>query len=316
MRIVFMGTPQFAVPCLKMLVSKKYNVVAVFTQPDRPKGRGNKILQTAIKKEAQKHNIEVFQPNKLNDGKSLKTLKEIQPDLIIVVAYGQILSKSTLEVPVLGCINVHASLLPKYRGAAPINWAIINGETATGITTIYMDEGLDTGDMILKDSLNINDNMTAGELHDELSGLGAETLIKTIRLVEKAQIQRVKQNHDESTYAPMMDKELGEIDWSKSSKKIHNLVRGTNPWPSAYTVYKKSVMKVKKTRAETADEYDKLYLPGQIVRVSKDAIYVATGAGLIVIEELQFSGSKHLSTSAFLLGNKIDTGVILGARNN
>lgn len=311
-----MGTPQFAVPCLKMLVSKKYNVVAVFTQPDRPKGRGNKILQTAIKKEAQKHNIEVFQPNKLNDGKSLKTLKEIQPDLIIVVAYGQILSKSTLEVPVLGCINVHASLLPKYRGAAPINWAIINGETATGITTIYMDEGLDTGDMILKDSLNINDNMTAGELHDELSGLGAETLIKTIRLVEKAQIQRVKQNHDESTYAPMMDKELGEIDWSKSSKKIHNLVRGTNPWPSAYTVYKKSVMKVKKTRAETADEYDKLYLPGQIVRVSKDAIYVATGAGLIVIEELQFSGSKHLSTSAFLLGNKIDTGVILGARNN
>lgn len=316
MRIVFMGTPQFAVPCLKMLVSKKYNVVAVFTQPDRPKGRGNKILQTAIKKEAQKHNIEVFQPNKLNDGKSLKTLKEIQPDLIIVVAYGQILSESTLEVPVLGCINVHASLLPKYRGAAPINWAIINGETATGITTIYMDEGLDTGDMILKDSLNINDNMTAGELHDELSVLGAETLIKTIRLVEKAQIQRVKQNHDESTYAPMMDKELGEIDWSKSSKKIHNLVRGTNPWPSAYTVYKKSVMKVKKTRAETADEYDKLYLPGQIVRVSKDAIYVATGAGLIVIEELQFSGSKHLSTSAFLLGNKIDTGVILGARNN
>lgn len=311
-----MGTPQFAVPCLKMLVSKKYNVVAVFTQPDRPKGRGNKILQTAIKKEAQKHNIEVFQPNKLNDGKSLKTLKEIQPDLIIVVAYGQILSESTLEVPVLGCINVHASLLPKYRGAAPINWAIINGETATGITTIYMDEGLDTGDMILKDSLNINDNMTAGELHDELSVLGAETLIKTIRLVEKAQIQRVKQNHDESTYAPMMDKELGEIDWSKSSKKIHNLVRGTNPWPSAYTVYKKSVMKVKKTRAETADEYDKLYLPGQIVRVSKDAIYVATGAGLIVIEELQFSGSKHLSTSAFLLGNKIDTGVILGARNN
>ncbi|MGV8146485.1 MAG: methionyl-tRNA formyltransferase [Alkaliphilus sp.] len=311
MRIVFMGTPDFAVPCLRELVKKDYNVVAVFTQPDRPKGRGKKILQTSVKEEAKKHNIEIFQPNRLNNAETLTVLAEIKPDLIIVVAYGQILSKAILDIPVLGCINVHASLLPKYRGAAPINWAIINGETSTGITTMYMDIGLDTGDMLLKDIIDIDESITAGELHDELSVLGAETLIKTIRLVEKGGIDRVKQDNSMSCYAPMLDKKLGLIDWTKPAKEIHNLVRGINPWPVAHTTYKGKVMKVKKTSVESS-EVMALSLPGQIAKVTKEAIYVTTGYGLLIIEELQFSGSKSLSAKSYLLGNKIDENTILG----
>lgn len=312
MKIVFMGTPDFAVPCLRELVKKEYNVVAVFTQPDRPKGRGKKILQTPVKLEAKKHDIEVFQPSKLNNEETISALVEIKPDLIIVVAYGQILSKAVLDIPVLGCINVHASLLPKYRGAAPINWAIINGETSTGITTMYMDIGLDTGDILLKHAVDIDDRITARELHDELSVLGAETLIKTIRLVEKGHIKRVKQDHSKASYASMLDKKLGLIDWTKPAKDLHNLVRGINSWPVAYTTYKGNVVKIKKTRVESG-EVKALSLAGRITKVTRDSIYVETGSGLLVIEELQFSGNKSLTTKAYLTGNKIEENVILGS---
>jgi len=309
MKVIFMGTPEFAVPCLRALIKEKYEVQAVFTQPDKPKGRGKKLMMPPVKELAVLEGIPVYQPTSLKSPESLDIIKELNPDIIIVVAYGQLLPKTILDLPPFGCVNVHASLLPKYRGAAPINWVIINGEDKTGITTMYMDVGLDTGDMILAEELIIGEDETSEELHDKMSQLGAELLLKTLNQIEKGNAVRVPQNHDESSYAPMMNKELGRIDWNKPAKAIKNLIRGTIPWPAAFTTYKGEVMKIFKCRLEASTVEKEA---GCVVKVARDGLYISTGSGLLVIEELQFSGGKRLAVRDFLVGNQLEEGVILG----
>lgn len=309
MKIVFMGTPDFAVPSLKKLIAE-YDVVAVFTQPDRPKGRGKKLAMSPVKEVAVEHNIPVYQPVKLrNDKETIDKLKAIEPDFIIVVAFGQILSKEVLDIPKYGCINLHASLLPKFRGAAPINWSIINGEKFSGNTTMLMDVGLDTGDMLLKNQVEITEDLTAGELHDKLMISGSDLLVDTIKGVVAGTIKPVKQIDEESCYASMLNKDLAEINWSKSSKEIHNLVRGLNPWPVAYSYYGEFMMKIHKTKVVNKNS-DKI--PGTVLSVDKKGIEVSTGGGVLLIEKLQFPNGKPLMVEQFINGNTIEVGKVLG----
>lgn len=309
MKIVFMGTPEFAVPCLQKIIDEGHEVLAVVTQPDKPKGRGKKLSMPPVKELALKYDIEVYQPLKAREESFVNKLKEINPDLIVVVAFGQILPKSILDIPNFGCVNVHASLLPKYRGAAPLNWVIINGEEKTGVTTMYMDVGLDTGDMILKSEIPLDDEITAGELHDKMMIDGADVLKETIQLIAQGKAPREKQNDDETCYSPIMDKSLGNIDWSKSAKDIHNLVRGVNPWPSAYTTYGDQTMKIWKTKVLDKNS-DKT--PGSILNVDKDGLDVCTGQGVIRISEIQMSGKKRMIVSEYIKGNTISTDIVLG----
>ena len=309
MRIVFMGTPDIAKGCLQKLIDEKLDVVGVVTQADKPIGRGKKMGMPPVKELALEHNIPVYQPIKARDEKFIDTLKEINPDLIIVVAYGQILPKALLDIPKFGCVNVHVSLLPKYRGAAPINWVIINGEEKTGVTTMYMDEGLDTGDIILQSEFALSDEITAGELHDIMMEQGGDILIETIDKIEKGCAPRTPQNHEESSYAPIMNKSLGKIDFNKSAKEVHNLVRGVNPWPSAYTTYEDKTMKVWKTKVlnETSEK-----APGTILKVDKDGIRVSTKDNVLLIEEIQMPNKKRVEVCEYIKGNKIEENIILG----
>lgn len=309
MKVVFMGTPEIATGCLQKLIDEKYDVIGVVTQPDKPQNRGKKLGMPPVKELAIKYDIPVYQPQKAREESFVQILKELNPDIIVVVAFGQILPKSILDIPKYGCINVHVSLLPKYRGAAPINWVIINGEQKTGVTTMYMDEGLDTGDIILTEEFDLDDSITAGELHDKMMVIGANTLIKTLDLIEKDCAPRIKQNHDEHTYAPMMNKSLGEINWNKNAWDIHNLVRGVNPWPSAYTIYNGSTMKVWKTKVlnESSDK-----IAGTIIKVDKDGIRVSTNDKVILIEEIQMPGKKRVTVSEYIKGNSIELNTILG----
>ncbi|EAA0010563.1 TPA: methionyl-tRNA formyltransferase [Clostridioides difficile] len=309
MKIVFMGTPDIAVPCLQKIIDEKYEILGVVTQPDKPKGRGKKLGMSPVKELAIENNIPVYQPVKARDKKFIDKIKSLNPDVIVVVAFGQILPKEILEIPKLGCINVHVSLLPKYRGAAPINWVIINGEEKTGVTTMYMDEGLDTGDMILKTEVNLDENITAGELHDKMMNIGAETLKETLRLIEEGNAPREVQNHEEFSYAPIMNKSLGNIDFSKSAREIHNLVRGVNPWPSAYTTYNDVIMKVWKTKV--LDEKSTKDV-GTIIDVSKDGIKVSTIDNVLLIEEIQMPNKKRMLVGEYIKGNTIETGLVLG----
>ena len=309
MKIVFMGTPDIAVGCLQKIIDEKHEILGVVTQPDKPVGRGKKMGMPPVKELALKYDIPVYQPIKARDEEFVQVLRELNPDLIVVVAFGQILPKSILDIPKLGCVNVHVSLLPKYRGAAPINWVIINGEEKTGVTTMYMDEGLDTGDMILTSEFALNDEITAGELHDIMKEEGALVLKETIDLIAKGEVPRIPQNHEEFTYAPMMNKILGQIDFSKSAKEIHNLVRGVNPWPSAYTTYKGQTMKVWKTKVlnETSDKH-----PGTILKVDKEGIRVSTKDNVLLIKEIQMPGKKRVLVEEYIKGNSIETNEILG----
>ncbi|HBG7832083.1 TPA: methionyl-tRNA formyltransferase [Clostridioides difficile] len=309
MKIVFIGTPDIAVPCLQKIIDEKYEILGVVTQPDKPKGRGKKLGMSPVKELAIENNIPVYQPVKARDKKFIDKIKSLNPDVIVVVAFGQILPKEILEIPKLGCINVHVSLLPKYRGAAPINWVIINGEEKTGVTTMYMDEGLDTGDMILKTEVNLDENITAGELHDKMMNIGAETLKETLRLIEEGNAPREVQNHEEFSYAPIMNKSLGNIDFSKSAREIHNLVRGVNPWPSAYTTYNDVIMKVWKTKV--LDEKSTKDV-GTIIDVSKDGIKVSTIDNVLLIEEIQMPNKKRMLVGEYIKGNTIETGLVLG----
>ena len=295
MRIVFMGTPEFALPSLKMLVNEGYEVSAVVTQPDKPKGRGNKLTPPPVKEYALDKGIAVLQPEKVRTKDFAKTLYTINPDLAVVVAYGKILPPEVLGVPRLGCINVHGSLLPKYRGAAPMQWAIINGEKTTGVTTIFMDAGMDTGDILLKREVEIPDDMTAGELHDKLSGIGAETLRDTLRRIEEGTLVRMPQCDGEATYAPMLKKDAGAIDWNKPSQEIHNLVRGTNPWPGAFTFYNGWRLRIWKTRtAETSPERVNIFKAGTICSCGREGIMVAAGRGMVNILEIQFDCGRKM----------------------
>lgn len=304
-----MGTPDIATGCLQKLIDEKYDIIGVVTQPDKPQNRGKKLGMPPVKELALKYDIPVYQPIKARDEEFVATLKELNQDIIVVVAFGQILPKSILDIPKFGCINVHVSLLPKYRGAAPINWVIINGEEKTGVTTMYMDEGLDTGDMILTEEFDLDDEITAGELHDKMKDRGADVLIETLKQIEKGTAPRIPQNHEEFTYAPMMNKALGEINWSKSAREIHNLVRGVNPWPSAYTTYEGSTMKVWKTEVlnETSDKE-----PGTILKVDKDGIRISTKDNVVLVKEIQMPGKKRVLVSEYIKGNNINTNTILG----
>ena len=294
---------------MQKLIDEKYDIIGVVTQPDKPQNRGKKLGMPPVKELALKYDIPVYQPIKARDEEFVATLKELNPDIIVVVAFGQILPKSILDIPKFGCINVHVSLLPKYRGAAPINWVIINGEEKTGVTTMYMDEGLDTGDMILTEEFDLDDKITAGELHDKMKDRGADVLIETLKQIEKGTAPRIPQNHEEFTYAPMMNKALGEINWSKSAREIHNLVRGVNPWPSAYTTYEGSTMKVWKTEVlnETSDKE-----PGTILKVDKDGIRISTKDNVVLVKEIQMPGKKRVLVSEYIKGNNINTNTILG----
>ncbi|MDV4151221.1 methionyl-tRNA formyltransferase [Clostridium sp. AL.422] len=301
MKIVFMGTPDFAVPSLKKII-EVFGVEAVFTQPDKPKGRGKKIAYSPVKEVAIEQDIKVLQPTKLkNDIEAINYLKELEPDFIIVVAFGQILTKEVLDIPKFGCINLHASLLPMYRGAAPLNWAIIKGEKKSGNTTMLMDVGLDTGDMLLKDEVEISEDMTAGNLHDILMERGSDLLIKTIEGLYNKTIVPEKQI-GETFYAKMLNKELALINWNNSAKDIHNLIRGLNPWPIAYTNYEDKPMKIYESKILNENTNKE---PGTIVGVSKDGIKVATSDGVILIKKIQFPNGKPLTIEQYINGNEI-----------
>lgn len=304
MKIVFMGTPEFAVPTLKKLISA-YGVESVFTQPDKPKGRGKKMSFSPVKEVALENNINIFQPVKLKqDVEAIEYLKSLKPDFIIVVAYGQILTKEVLDIPKYGCINLHASLLPKFRGAAPINWSIIKGERVSGNTTMLMDVGLDTGDMLLKDEVEITENMTAGELHDILKDRGADLVVKTIEGLLNNSIKAIKQPEETNFYAKMLNKEIGKIEWNNSAKDIHNLIRGLNPWPIAHTTYKEQNMKI--FESVLLNEHSSKE-PGTIIDVSKAGIKVATSDGILLIKKIQFPNGKPLTIEQYINGNKIET---------
>ncbi|AWI03941.1 methionyl-tRNA formyltransferase [Clostridium drakei] len=309
MNIVFMGTPDFAVPSLKKLI-EKFNVIAVFTQPDKPKGRGKKLGMSAVKEVALEHDIPVYQPEKLRkDIEALESLKNMSPDFIVVVAYGQILTKEVLDIPKHGCINLHASLLPKYRGAAPLNWAIINGEKESGNTTMFMDVGLDTGDMLLKSHVDIAEDMTAGELHDILMEDGAELLVRTLEGIEDKTINREKQGDSTTAYASMLNKDMAKIDWNSSNKQIKNLIRGLNPWPIAYTHYEGKNMKI--YEASMLNENNN-YNPGYVIDVCDEGIKVACKEGILLLTSIQFSGGKPMKVSEYIRGHKLNKGIILG----
>lgn len=309
MKVIFMGTPDFAVPTLKGLINE-YGVEAVLTQPDRPRGRGNKVTPSPIKEVATAYNISVLQPENLRKERDIiDQIKEIKPDIIVVVAYGQILPKEVLDIPKFGCINVHASLLPKYRGAAPYQWAVINGEETTGVTTMYMAEGLDTGDMILKSEIPIEDKDTAGTIHDKLSVIGAKVLLDTLKLIEQNQAPREKQDDSRSTYAPMLKKKDGLIDWNKSSEDIYNLIRGLNPWPSAYTYLDGKILKVWEANI-SENKYEGL--PGQIIDIEDDQLLVKTGDGILLLKEIQLQGRKRMPVKEFLKGYEVNTMEVLG----
>ena len=270
MRVIFMGTPNFAVPSLEALL-QHHEVVLVVTQPDKPKGRGKKIAFSPIKECALQHNIPVLQPAKVREPEFVERLWEYQPDLIAVTAFGQILTEDILSIPKYGCINVHGSLLPKYRGAAPMQWAIIDGETVTGITTMYMAKGLDSGDMLLKEEVEITPEDTFATVHDKMAVVGANLLVETLQKLENGTLQREEQNHDAATYAPMLTKETGHIDWSKTAKEIINLIRGLNPAPAAYVIYENEVLKIFK--AEQTDIITESQKCGEIVAVVKKVLW-------------------------------------------
>jgi methionyl-tRNA formyltransferase len=308
LRTVFMGTPDFALQTLQGLIDAGCALVGVYTQPDRPKGRGKQMAAPPVKELARQHGIPVYQPQKLRQPEVVAELEALAPDLIVVVAYGQILPKSVLDIPTHGCINVHASLLPKYRGAAPINKAIIDGATETGITTMYMDVGLDTGDMLVKMTLPIGAEETAGELHDRLAVLGRETMEETLRQLCAGTLQREVQDDTRSTYAPMMKKEDGRIDWSRSALDVHNLVRGLDPWPGAYTSLDGELLKLARTTPQDNGDAP----PGTVIAADRDGVRIACGNGSLLVRELQLAGRKRLAAADFLRGCPLQPGTGLG----
>ena len=307
MRIIFMGTPDFAVPCLKELLlnKEKYEVVCVVTKPDMPKGRKMQLTPPPVKEAATEAGIPVLQPQSVKTKEFYEALKEYNPDLFITVAYGKILTEEVLSIPPLGCINVHASLLPKYRGAAPLWHAVINGEKESGITTMMTDVGMDTGDILLADKCEISENMTMGELHDKLSEMGTQTLLKTLEQLENGTLTRIPQNHDEATYSPMVSRETGKIDWNRSSLEIHNLVRGTNPFPVSYS-FDENGEKVKIWSTLLTDmKKPSNKEVGEVIEASAQGIFVATGDGVIKITELQGASGKKMKAGDYVNGHKI-----------
>lgn len=310
MRVIFMGTPDFAVPTLQAVIDAGHEVVAVFTQPDKAKGRGKAVLYTPVKEKALEYDIPVYQPVKVRDPEVIAQIEAMKPDVMVVVAFGQILPKALLDLPKYGCINVHASLLPKYRGAAPIQWAVINGEKVSGVTTMHMGVGLDTGDMILKEEVVLDEKETGGSLHDKLCVIGAELLVKTLVMLEDGTAPREVQDDSlAGEYAKMLDKHMGQIDFNEPAEKMERLIRGLNPWPSAYTK-----LNGKTCKFWLADVVDKDYegQAGQVVEVAKDYFVIKTGEGGLAVRELQLEGKKRMDAGAFMRGFEMKCGVMFG----
>lgn len=308
-----MGTPDFAVPSLETLMENKEQVIGVVTQPDRPKGRGQKLTSSPVKEKALAYGLPVYQPENINTSEFGEFLRELAPDLIVVVAFGQLLLTEILTLPKLGCINVHASLLPKYRGAAPIHRAIIDGEQETGITIMYMAEKLDAGDMLLQERVKIEQEDNLGSLHDKLARLGGNLLQKTVEGFRKRDLSRMPQNHSQATYAAKIEKKDVEIDWSKSALQIHNLVRGTNPWPGAYTYFETKLWKI--WQVDIKEMEGKTGLPGKIIStMDGKSILVATGEGNLALEEIQPENSKRMRVVDYLKGHRLETNTVLGRR--
>ncbi len=313
MKIVFMGTPDFAATILEKLIESNHELIGVVTQPDKQKGRGKEVSFPPVKELALKHGLPVYQPLKVKEPEFLQELSKLKPDVIVVAAFGQILPKALLDIPTLGCINVHASLLPKYRGAAPIQYSIIDGEEETGITIMYMDVGIDTGDIILQRSLTITPEETGGSLFDKMADLGADLLMEALVKIEDGSAVRIPQEEDKATYVKMISKEMGKIDFTQPASKLERLIRGLNPWPSAYTFLEGKTLKLWQAgvEPEEAGKWAKV-LPGQVVDVRKDAIVIKTGDGLLVVKELQLEGKKRMTADAFLRGYAIQIGQQIG----
>lgn len=305
-RIVFLGTPKFAVPSLSMLIANGYGVVGVFTQPDKPVGRAQKLQASPVKRLALEHNIPVYQVNKICLPQGIALLDSLGPDLMISAAFGQIFSKRNLQTPTLGCINVHGSLLPKYRGASPIQQAIIDGENISGITTMFTDIGIDSGELLLQNEIEVLPDETAGELSERLADLGAQTLLNSLQALQNGTLERRPQIDSQATYCKMLTKESGHIDFTKSSKQVHNLVRGVDPWPGAYAMLNDAPIKIWKTRI--VDAHDKGTGGEVICSDAKQGLIVATGDGEIEILEMQAAGCKRMETKVYLRGNRISTG--------
>ena len=307
MRILFMGTPEFAQLSLKALCEDNRDVVAVITQPDKPKGRGYEMSMPEVKVYALKKNIPVYQPETLRDNAILPILEEYKPDVIVVVAYGKILPEYILNFPRYGCINIHGSLLPEYRGAAPIQRAVIDGKKVSGVTSMYMEKGLDTGDMLIKRELPIGEETTAGEYHDALAVLGGEVLLETLDALSAGTLSPKKQDDSLSTYASQLSKAEGEIDWNRTNEQIYNKVRGLNPWPKAFSFIDK-----KRIVIDFVYKCDKCGNAGEVIEASDDGIVVACKEGSVIIKEFKPEGKKKMSVSEYLRGHKIEKGTFLG----
>ncbi len=312
MNILFMGTPDFALKSLEAIYENNYNIIGVVTNPDKPKGRGMKLQFSDVKKYAIEKNLKIFQPQKIkNNTEFIEQIKNLEPDIICVVAYGKILPKEILEIPKLGCINVHGSLLPKYRGAAPIQWAILNGETTTGVTTMYMDEGMDTGDIILKKEIKIDENETTGELWQKLAKMGGELLVETLKQIESGSAPREKQGNN-YTMAPMLSKEIAKINWEeKTAEEIKNLVRGLNPIMGAYSYLKGKKIKFWQVAIATEEEINAEnldFIKNGTVLLSnaKEGLYIKTKKGIIKVLEIQGENAKRMPIQDFLRGNSIN----------
>ena len=309
MKVIFMGTPDFAVGTLEAIIEAGHEVVLVVTQPDKPKGRGKTMQFPPVKECALKHGLEIFQPTKIRESANVEYLRSYHADIIIVVAFGQIMPKSILDMPKYGCINVHASLLPKYRGAAPIQWAVINGDPVTGVTIQQMDIGVDTGDIILTKELAISEEETGGGLFDKLAVVGAEACIEALEQIANGTATRTPQNHAEATHVSMISKEFGNIDWDKSATEIERLIRGIKPWPSAYTMLDGKTFKIWKAKVVSAENE---YATGCIIHVGKGQMEVQTGNGVLSLLEVQLEGKKRMEVDAFLRGYHVDEGTFLG----
>lgn len=309
MKIIFMGTPDFSVGTLEALVEAGHEVVLAVTQPDKPKGRGKEMQFTPVKECALAHNIPVYQPKKIREPECIEELKKYQADVCVVVAFGQILPKEILEMTPYGCINVHASLLPKYRGAAPIQWAVINGEKVSGVTTMRMDEGLDTGDMILKEEVTLAPDETGGSLFDRLAEVGAKLAVQTLQALEDGTAEFTPQDHEKATQVGMIKKSFGEMDFTKSAVELERLIRGLNPWPGTYTEYQGKTLKIWGATVEDGGDPSKA---GTIVNVKKHSFGIQTKDGILVPTEIQLEGKKRMTAEAFLCGVSLEEGTVLG----
>lgn len=312
MRVVFMGTPDFAVRALEAIIQAGHDVAAVVTQPDKPKGRGKEMQMTPVKACAIAHEIPVFQPIKVKEHEAVEQLRGYGADVFVVAAFGQILSEEILTMPKYGCINIHASLLPKYRGAAPIQWAIINGEKMTGVTIMQMDRGIDTGDMLMKAEVPIAERETADSLHDKLAQTGAQLITEALPKIERGELTPAKQREEESSYARMLHKSMSRVDWNKGAAELDCLIRGLISWPGASTVYHGKTLKIWEETAIEEAALQEDTEPGTVVRVEKDAFYVQTGNGILKITAVQPEGKKRMAVKDFLLGYPVKAGEKLG----